>query len=287
MKKKNVSVIVQHGVGNQIYILMTMVRLLIEDFNVSYYHKQTKNHEYEHKHMLKHLFPILMTRFTKLRYSDSFNNKKIIRDVNLPIDLDKINNKIIDNFLLNYKYWAGTNDEYFNDVLKIMRFSYNKELKEHIKHKFDINNDLNYVCVHVRHGDYTLEKYKNKFIILPPEYYINLLKDEERPIVFITDTGHDFIKTKIIPYLNSKNIAISSNSFQIDFTLGIMARRLVSSPSTMSYTMAYLNINEANIELDVYYKYWKNPNPKYKLEDFLKISYFKHINIIKTEYEYE
>lgn len=282
----NLYIVIDQGLGNKIYRLFIIVDLLKKKIPIEYFY-QISYHESE-KNQLEILFPDLMSNINKksFKYYDEIKNKNntyILNNINY-IDYKKIINKIeklknndkniiLKDYFIDYKYLYN-----LKSTINIIKSSFNKKLISKSKN-FLIDNNINkYILIHIRHGDY--KKYKKKYYILPAEYYINIINkysNKNYNLIFITDTAHNFIKTNIINNINKNNfnkIIVSNNDLYFDFTLGILADVLILSPSTFSYTMAYLNLNN-NLILEIPNKFEKNN----KYNSFIDFKYFKNIHI--------
>jgi hypothetical protein len=267
--------LVREGFGNKLYVLFQMVHALLKlkPGETIHYLYTKSHHKNDTEDLFQKFFPALMTKFDKLSWTafDGLKTQSNFVEVNPNPEYFKQilanqpflekpflekrlaqknqhqnNEKIylLKSYFLDYDYFDSK--EQMKLVFKILQTTYNKNLVAQTN-KYLKNNNFkeNYVLVHIRQGDYA--KHSQLFYIFPPEYYINILNKKfylNKEIIFITDTAQDFIEKQIIPNLKTTSrILISNNSLDIDFTLGLMAQTLVMSPSTMSFSMAYLNWN--------------------------------------------
>ena len=137
--------------------------------------------------------------------------------------------------------------EYRNEIKTLFRIKddlsiNNQEKLEHISKISDS------VCVHVRLGDYLLERYK-RFNVCTKEYYKNaILKMEEKldsPVFFVFSENIDIVKQWNLPG-EIRYIEPGETDYE-DLQLMKTCKHFIISNSTFSWWAQYLSANEDKI----------------------------------------
>ena len=148
-------------------------------------------------------------------------------------------------YFQSYKYLENINSE-LTEMFQI------SDPSNWFKSKLRLLEELNPTIIHIRRGDYlNLQK---DFGLLPKEYYleaINRLDDDERkkPIWIFSDSPGIVASEVVNSDLNEAEIIISPPEVTANEILYLMSRgkRIVISNSTFSWWAAYFSQNQAKV----------------------------------------
>lgn len=169
-------------------------------------------------------------------------------------------------------YWQ--NEKYFKNIQDILYKDFslkNNPTKNFIEFEEKIKNSSdNYVSMHIRHGDYSMNPDENKrHTALPIEYYENAIKfineKIQNPVFFIFSDDIEWCKEKFKD-LDEKYFIDKNLPDYEELILMSKCKHNIIANSSFSWWGAWLNQNPNKIVI-VPKKWYLNPNIKYNTDD--------------------
>lgn len=241
----NIGIIVNGGLGNQIFKIFAVISYYID--NCQNYILYTNNDNGYRKYYWD-------TLFSNIGHKVS-NDASILEKYTAPFfhykELPIFNNDtLLDGYFQSYKYFESK----YNEICNMIELKKKKMIVKEKYNKYDFSNSIS---MHFRIGDYI--NIQNSHPILDKNYYLNALeylleKDDNLKTVYYFTEKHDisevennisFLKSKL-PNIEFKYVHDIEEDWE-EMLLMSMCEHNIIANSTFSWWGAYFNSNPDKI----------------------------------------
>jgi len=280
IKRKNISIFLQGGLGNQLFQIFTTISYaLTHNYNYIF--------EYSDKLKIGEIRPTYWNNFLKnIKKNTTKDKLEYIEYSEKFFSYNKIpkfkENTMLSGFFQSEKYFKDN----YNKIINILKI---KEFKKKIKNKYPKYNLSNTICIHFRLGDYI--KLQDYHPIMNLDYYKDCLKyivkeNKEYNILYFCQSKDNDTVLDNINIL--KNYFDNCNFIKVNDKISDWEQMLIMSNcnhniianSSFSWWGAYFNDNKNKIVC--YPSIWFGKKLKNNTKHLFPIEWKKIKNSIKT-----